>query len=310
MGHSFRFSGHETFPCRYAWLPKFYRAMRSTPEVLRDDDESMVELGIGKNMVRSARFWAQAMGVAKQDESGQFCPTKFGTSVFGSKGVDQFLEDPRTLWLLHWQLSAHIDEPLFAWDFMLNRWSNPEFTRPTALRAFREEALRVERQLSDVTLEQHFDVFLHTYVPTRSRRLQIDEETLDCPLVELDLIQRLGERPADSGKRHDTIYAFRREPKPEITSGLFAYCLAQYWLARYPNEKTLPYRTVCFGHGSPGQIFKLPEDDVRTRLNAIELDTRGEFSGRESASSQQLSWTRRGPLSVATAYDEEVVHAG
>jgi hypothetical protein len=304
MGPAYRFSGHETFPCRYAWLPKFYRAMKEAPDALRDDDESMVELGIGKNMVRAAKFWAQAVGIASQDPSGQFSPTKLGTGLFGSKGADQFLEDPRTLWLLHWQLCAHVANPIFAWDFMLNRWSHPEFTRSDVLRAFRDEALQVERELSDVTLEQHFDVFLHTYVPTSSRRVHLDEETLDCPLVELELIRRVGERPVDGGKRREPIYAFRREAKPEITSGLFAYCLAQFWLTRHGNEKTLPYRAVCFGHGSPGQVFKLPEDDVRSRLNALEADTNGEFSGRESATSQQISWGRREPVSLSVAYSE------
>jgi len=270
MGPAYRFSGHETFPCRYAWLPKFYRAMKSAPDALRDDDESMVELGIGKNMVRATRFWAQAVGIATQDPSGQFSPTKLGTGLFGSKGADQFLEDPRTLWLLHWQLCAHVANPIFAWDFMLNRWSHPEFTRSDVLRAFRDEALQVERELSDVTLEQHFDVFLHTYVPTSSRRVHLDEETLDCPLVELELIRRVGERPVDAGKRREPIYAFRREPKPEITSGLFVYCLAQFWLTRHANEKNTPVprrvlRTWKPGSGLQAPRRRCPEPPQRVR---------------------------------------------
>jgi hypothetical protein len=36
-----------------------------------------------------------------------------------------------------------------------------------------------ERELSDVTLEQHFDVFLHSYVPTRSRKGDVQEDNLE-----------------------------------------------------------------------------------------------------------------------------------
>jgi transposase len=50
---SFRFSGHETFACRFAWLPKAYQFLKSHPEHWSNDEEAMVALGIGKNMVRS-----------------------------------------------------------------------------------------------------------------------------------------------------------------------------------------------------------------------------------------------------------------
>src|SRR5437879_10801917 len=61
---NYRFSGHETFPCRYAWLPKAYRALDGDPAGLSDDEQAMVDLGVGKNMVRAIRFWVQASGIA------------------------------------------------------------------------------------------------------------------------------------------------------------------------------------------------------------------------------------------------------
>jgi len=301
-----RFSGHETFPCRYAWLPKAYRAIRKDPKLLADDDAAMVEMGIGKNMVRAARFWVQAMGVSVQNNDGVHQLTAFGKALLGPRGHDPFLEDVRTLWLLHWQLCSHVEHPLFAWDYMLNRWPQSEFTRSAAVQAFRDEARREERVLSDVTLEQHFDVFLHSYVPTRSRRVDLDQDTLDCPLVELGLITRSGERRDDGGIRREPIYAFRREQKTAVTSGLFAYCLCLFWEARHAAEKTLTYREVSFGRGSPGQVFKLPEEDVRARLNALEDDTNGIFSVRESAAAQNVIWGSREPLSLETVYAEEI----
>ena len=46
------------------------------------------------------------------------------------------------------------------------------------------EAEKQENRFSAVTLEQHFDTFLHTYVPTRGRKGEVQEDNLDCPLVE------------------------------------------------------------------------------------------------------------------------------
>lgn len=56
----YKISGHETFPCRYAWLPKAFLAIESDPKVFADEEKAMVTLGVGKNMVRAIRFWAQA----------------------------------------------------------------------------------------------------------------------------------------------------------------------------------------------------------------------------------------------------------
>lgn len=285
---NYKFSGHETFPCRYAWLPKAYLSLTDDQRIFTDEEEAMVSMGVGKNMVRAIRFWVQATGVAAAAREGGYIITDFGRALLDREGFDPFLEDRRTLWLIHWQLSTHVEEPLFAWDFLLNRWAHPEISRTEALRAFDQEAKRLGRKLSSVTLEQHFDTFLHTYVPTRSRKGEIQEDNLDCPLVELELIQKVGERDCGNGGRREPIYVFRREPKPEITPGLFVYCLNDFWNKRRSAERTLTFRDVSVAHGSPGQVFKLPEWDVRERLERLENDSDGVFSYQESASLQQV----------------------
>jgi hypothetical protein len=133
-------------------------------------------------------------------------------------------------------------------------------------------------------------------VPTRSRKGEILEDNLDCPLVELELIQRIGERDYGSGRR-EAIYAFRREPKSDITPELFVFCLNEFWTKRRSTEKKITFRDISVGHGSPGQIFKLPEWDVRERLDRIKDDSHGVFSYHESAALQEVTRTERPSLS-------------
>ena len=93
------------------------------------------------------------------------------------------------------------------------------------LATFGEEAERLGKTLSAVTLEHHFTTFLHTYVPTRSKKGEVMEDNLDCPLIELELIQNVGERTTVRSNRRESIYAFRVEEKPEISPELFIYSL-------------------------------------------------------------------------------------
>lgn len=283
-----RFSGHETFPCRYAWLPKAFRALRDNGRIFADEEHAMVELGVGKNMVRAIKFWVQVAGVAVPTNNG-YTITDFGRAIFEEDGFDPYLEDIRTLWLIHWQLSSHIDEPLFAWNYMLNHWQHPEISRTEVLRTFRQEADKLNRKLSDVTLQQHFDTFLHTYIPTRSSKGDLREDNLDCPLVELELIMKVGERVLDKTGKREPVYAFRREPKPEITPELFLYCLQDFWSKHHPNERSITFRDVAVAAGSPGQIFKLPEADIRDRLEHIAADSHNRYHYRESAALQQIT---------------------
>lgn len=254
----------------------------------------MVALGLGKNMVKSARFWVQAAGMATFQKGGPFRVTDLGNSILSHDGYDPFLEDIRTLWLIHWHLSTHVEEPLFAWDYLLNRWPHPELSKSTALLAFRYESNRIprERELSDVTLEQHFEAFLHSYVPTRSRKGRIQEDNLDCPLVELRLLEPVGEKRSDSSGKYETVYAFRREPKPEISAELFLYGIEDYWAKYASKEQTLSFRAVAHSAGGPGQVFKLSEEDVRERLERVHSESGGVYSYRESASTQHLSRTK------------------
>ena len=294
VGKKYRISGHETFPCRYAWMPKAVRGLQKDPKLFLDETKAMVNLGVGKNMVRSIRFWSQVMGMVEGETKGQNSEvTEIGRVLLAEKGLDPFLEDIRTLWLLHWNLSTDRTNPLLAWDFLLNHWQDPELVPSAVLKALQKEVQKQENQPSPVTLEQHFNTFLHTYYPTRGRKGEVQEDNLDCPLVELAFITKIGERELDrrSGK-HETIYGFHREEKSDISPQLFVYCLNDFWQKRHRAESTLTLREVAYGYGSPGQIFKLPEEDIRTRVEALAQQTNGFLRYVESVTLQQVQKTR------------------
>lgn len=304
---SYRFSGHETFACRYAWLPKAFKALKENPGTfaVEQEDNAMVELGLGKNMVRSLRFWVEVSGLAAPEQPRGLVPTSFAERIFGKGGLDPFLEDIRTLWLLHWNLSSRSVHPLFAWRFLLNHWPYPELTRSEGLVAFTRESAKLGHSHSSITLSQHFDVFLRTYYSPRSNTTAV-EDSLDGPLVELALLQPVGERKADGGRR-ETVFAFRREAKRDVTPELFDYCLADFWARFRSGEETLTLREITTGICSPGQIFKLPEDDIRARLEAYALPGNSRAFAYQASAVQGLLFRRKGakPTTLSDIYRDK-----
>lgn len=308
-----KFSGHETFACRYAWLPKAVRVIDADESILSSarEDDAMVELGVGKNMVRSIRFWAEAADVIRSKKSGHEV-SEFGKNLLlcgqTNEPLDPYLEDVQTLWLLHWKLATNTNSLIFAWDFLLNRFQEPELYTSTVVRAFERELM--QNSISKGSIEQLWEVFLHSYVPTRGRKGEVREDNLDCPLAELDLLVPTGitESSLHPG-RIETKYAFRREDKPEISEGLFVYCLYEFWENRYPDEQSIPLHLVTNGHGSPGQVFKIPEPDIRTRLLDVEEASDGALVFEESAAIPRVVRRpgKRAPM-LRTVYGKESAH--
>jgi len=291
--YSPRYSGHETFVCRYAWLPKVVRELsRPSGETLfKDENSAMVRIGVGKNMVRSAKFWAESAQII-EDAPGGHIVTPFGERLLGREGHDPYLEKLETLWLLHWKIATHPFRPIFHWTQMLSHWHRAEFGEAEASRFLEgglppDQAKRSKRTLSD-----GLKVFINSYVPSRGKKGEIAEDNLDCPLTELGLIQIVGERLTKENQR-ETIYAFDKEPKLAITSALLAYCVDEFWRnSPHSDAESLGFRPITSGENSPGQVFKLPEASIRALLDPFSTVTKGAMSFEESQSMQQV-WRKR-----------------
>src|SRR5258708_5188546 len=123
------FSGHETFPFRFPWLKKGFDAVLQDGNVFLRDD-AITTLGVGKNMVRSIRHWCLTAGILAEyrDDGGALRPTDLGTLLLPGDGLDPYLEDPATLWVLHWQVASNRTRAA-TWFWTFSHFHEPEFTR-------------------------------------------------------------------------------------------------------------------------------------------------------------------------------------
>ena len=109
-----RFSGHETFSCRATWLKKGLDFILTDGEIAPSrftQPEAATALGVGKNMVNSIRFWLYAFGLIKEFADGELHLDSTVEAFIvewdnedADKPLDLYLEDPLTLWLLHYKL--------------------------------------------------------------------------------------------------------------------------------------------------------------------------------------------------------------
>lgn len=63
------FSGHETLACKSLWLKKGYVFVKEDHSF--NDEDAVVALGVGKNMVAAVRYWYKAFGLNKDAETGR-----------------------------------------------------------------------------------------------------------------------------------------------------------------------------------------------------------------------------------------------
>lgn len=276
------FSGHETFPFRYTWLPKCIRNLTKYPDLFLRDD-AIVILGVGKNMVQSMRYWCESLGLIEIPERGIFTATQLGNSLFGEDGWDPYLEHPATLWLLHWKLASNLEKGS-TWYLAFTRWGAPSFTKEQLRNWI--FTLATENSSTRVTknsLKRDIDVFLRTYVQS-GKKTKFLEDSYDCPLVELGLISEIDQ----------DVYEFTKNNRNSLPDEILLYALNEFWEINSQKQRSVSFENLQYGPGSPGRVFGLTENSLYDRIErmpswaGIFLDTTAGMRNVFKTSSSEL----------------------
>ena len=231
------FSGHQTFPFRYTWLKKGFDAVTKEPDVFSSENAS-VTLGVGKNMVNSIRHWCSVAGLIYTDKSKRHrcVPTELGKAIFEENGFDPYLDDPATLWLIHWKIATNMNQAT-TWYWAFNILKNNQFLRQTFKQQMYDWVLNNKesmRPTSDNTLERDVNCFIRTYCHSR-HTTAVMEESFDCPLVELNLISEL---PDGDG------YEFQRGEKVTLPLEVLSATLIAFWVNRFTERDSLTFTDI------------------------------------------------------------------
>lgn len=251
------FARHETFHPRFGWLKKGFDRASADPEVFLRED-APVRLGVGKNMVRSLRYWCSAFKLLQNDR-----PTAFGQDLL--ERWDPYLEDPASLWLLHWKL---LEAPCYAtsWHFAFNDFSLIEFTVEDLLSQLCDYRDRVAPRVVESSLRKDISCLLRMYT-SQPLKGMVSEDSLDCPFAELGLIHFAGNARS---------YAFRIGVKPTLAAEIVIYACLTYAAQVAPGLTSLSIAKLLYDACSPGLIFRLTESALSEAIEAVgDADTLG-----------------------------------
>ena len=276
-----KLSGHETFPLRYGWLKKAFDAVSAAEKCGPDRsvflaDDAIARFGVGKNMVASMRHWAVAVGVI-EESAGRAMPTPLGTRVFGVGGLDPYMEEPATAWLVHWQLCGNPRKTTWFWAF--NHYPAASFERGMLVKGI--EKLAKDRgwpRASAATIKNDVACFVRTYVSQPPSGKASHEDTLESPLTEIGLIRLVARRDG---------YRFVRGHKPTLGAGVFCYAVKHFW-DQFSAARTLSFEALAHEPGSPGRVFLLDENALTEHLFEIEEVSGGLYRWSETAGLTQL----------------------
>ena len=280
------FARHETFHPRHGWVKKGFDAASKDPNVFARDNAPLV-LGVGKNMVRSIRYWCTALKVLEPStrlpDEGGLGPTVLGMRLLDDhRGYDPYLEDPGSLWLLHWNL---LQPPCLAsaWYYAFNVYPQLDFTIDDLVASMSDWVDREFRQSRVVvgSLRKDASCIARMYgdVPTVG---EVSEESIHCPFAELGLLRAL---PAQS-----RAYSFALGAKPGLSSKLVTSASLQFAATVAGSARSVSVSRLLRSPGSPGMVFKLSESALYDALEREAVDD-SRLRLSDTAGALQFSFT-------------------
>ncbi len=229
-----KFSGHDTFYCRQQWLLKGVELIENKElSGFNNLEESILNLGVGKNMVQAIQYWLRAFNLIDDEKK----LTDIAKLIFSKEGgADRFLEDEGTLWLLQYLICktgiASIYKLIFS-DYSQERISN-EFDERQILNFIKLKISETNnKETSENTLISDFKVFIQSYF-SGTRSAKSLEDDYNSPLIELNLISSI------SRENGLVTYKLNKENRTDFPLEIFGFCFHDL----YGNNAAIQFKEI------------------------------------------------------------------
>ena len=253
----YTFSGHDSFQCRQLWLKKGFDYLQSNKSF--NDEDAVVKLGVGKNMVSSIRYWMKAFNIIDNKDNS----TEFGKKLFNDEGWDPFLEDDASLWLLHYQLVKSNIASTYSIIFNEFRKEKIFFNKETFINYLkRRKESEVGLLFNENTVADDFVVFLKMYQSNNANNKDLEDGFAGI-LSEIDLLKT-------NGKGKDEQYQIENTERDKLPESVLLFSILDN--PSYGNSVSL--NSLAYDNNSPGSIFALNRAGLVNKISEIVKDNR------------------------------------
>ena len=257
------FAAHQTFHPRFGWLKKGVDVVRQDAKVFSSDSATL-SLGVGKNMVDAIKFWALAFKLI-EDQQGVLVPTNFANVFLGQEGLDPYLEDISTLWLLHLRL---LQEKCIApvWWLVFNEFAHATFSQKRLADSVAAEILDspIPKQPNRSSVDKDADALIRMYTLKSKKARQSIEDVLDSPFRELGLII-----PNEVG---ESTFRFVFGRKPTLTGFVVQYACLDFMARNNLSSSTVSLARLVSDENSPGRLLKVDTETLKNYIEEFALD--------------------------------------
>lgn len=249
------FSGHDSFQCRQLWLKKGYDFVKKGKNF--NDEDAVVQLGVGKNMVSSIRYWLKVFNIIDNKD----IPTDFGKRLFDDEnGYDPFLEDEASLWLLHYQLVNSGIASIYSIIFNEFRKEKILFNKETFVNFIKRIGdSNPDLNFNENTIAKDFIVFANLYKSDNESKDV--EDSFSGILSEIELLKT-------TGKGKDEKYFIENLERDNLPELIVLFAILDN--PNYGNSISL--NSLEFDLNSPGSIFALNRSGLMNKISDLVLN--------------------------------------
>lgn len=261
-----RFTGHETFIVRSFWPKKGFDFIKRGGNF--SDENAVVDLGVGKNMVASISFWMKALGLYDDEEKKL---TELANHIFTDDGFDPFLEDIGSIWLLHYFLVKTNYASIYHLIFNELRKERAVFNK-SQLKAFikRKYSELDDNSINLNTVDKDISVFTRLYGKVNFQSISKDfEDEINSLMIELDLISSTIEDEIKEGtNKREKIEWFHLhgESRNSLPPAILLFAI----LDNFSDSRNIAVKRLEIETNGPGLIFLLSKEGLYKKLKEIE----------------------------------------
>ena len=252
-----KFGGHQSFHLRDQWLYKGIHWTKQHPQILlntvKNTQKAMQELGIGKNMVDSIRYWLRAAQLIKEQNTG-YALTQTAQKILTK---DPYFELDGTLFLIHYLLTTNKDTAT-AWYWFFNHFSAHQFDRESLTNSFSAYIqLHTNKKIKMTTLEKDLNCLLRMYLTVDYKGRKTPETETPSPFTKYGWIEKRGEQ-----------FIRNKLNVNDLNNHIFAHILYIFWKDHLGQPESVQLEDLASKERSPGHIFNFSMEETADLIEA------------------------------------------